>query len=59
MLAGMKRADAAIDGVLAEKRFVPHIAGSARPIAVPTGVLHRSDRPEYPAARRPIVTNGR
>lgn len=59
MLAGMKRADAAIDGVLAEKRFVPHIADSARGLAVPMGVLHRSDRAEYPAACRPISRNGR
>ena len=59
MLAGMKRADAAIDGLLADKRFVPHIAPSARPLAVPTGILHRSDRPEYSQARRRLPANGR
>lgn len=57
MLAGMKRTDAAIDGLLAGKRFVPHIAQPDRPLAVPTGILHRSERPEYTAATRPA--NGR
>ncbi len=59
MLAGMKRTDAAIDGLLADKRFVPHIAPSARPLAVPTGILHRSERPEYSQARRRLPANGR
>ncbi|MCC6222519.1 MAG: 2-oxoacid:ferredoxin oxidoreductase subunit beta [Thermoleophilia bacterium] len=59
MLAGMKRADAAIDGLLAGKRFVPHIAQPGRPLAVPTGILHRAERPEYTALTRPTPGNGR
>ena len=59
MLAGMKRTDAAIDSLLADKRFVPHIAPSPRPLALPTGILHRAERPEYSVARRRIQANGR
>lgn len=54
MLAAMKRRDAAVDAVLAEKRFVPHIERSPRPRALPTGILHRSERPEF-LARMPAV----
>lgn len=47
MLAGMKRHDAAIDRLLAQKRFVPHLppVPGGEPLA--TGVLHREERPEF------------
>ncbi len=58
MLAGMKRHDAAIEGLLAEKRFVPNVAPSPRPLAVRTGILHRAERPEYTEAARRIAGRG-
>lgn len=48
MLAGMVRQDAEIDAALAGKRLVPTLpaaAGSAR--SLPTGILYRSDAPEF------------
>lgn len=47
MLMGMKRHDAAIDAVLATKRFVPHLPRPPAVRTLPTGILHRVDRPEY------------
>jgi len=56
MLAAMKRHDAAIDGVLSGKRFVPHIARTRGTDVLPMGVLHRSERPEFTdVCRRPVV----
>jgi len=58
MLAGMKRQISTIDGLLAEKRFVPAIGVSPRPLAMPTGVLHRAERPEYTQVSRRIDARG-
>lgn len=58
MLASMKRHDSAIDDVLAEKRFVPHIAPTPGTHVLPTGVLHRSERPEFVEVARRVGARG-
>lgn len=58
MLAGMKRQASSIDSLLAQKRFVPHLAPSARPPAVPTGILHRAERPAYAVSAGRIPSRG-
>jgi 2-oxoglutarate/2-oxoacid ferredoxin oxidoreductase subunit beta len=52
MLAGMKRHDADMAGILATKRYVPHLPATPTPDALPLGVLHREERPEYGDAYR-------
>lgn len=47
MLIGLKRHDATIAGALATKRFVPHVRPSVSPPALPTGILHRTERDEF------------
>ncbi len=47
MLAGMKRHDATIAGLLWTKRFVPHLPPSPPVPSLPTGVLHRAQREEF------------
>lgn len=61
MLMAMKRRDAAIDAVLATKRFVPGIQETPAARSLPMGILHRSDRPEYTQVSRrtdPVVGLG-
>jgi 2-oxoglutarate ferredoxin oxidoreductase subunit gamma len=52
MLAGMKRHDADMAGILASKQYVSHLPATPQPGALTTGVLHRQERPEYGAAYR-------
>lgn len=61
MLMAMKRHDTAIDAVLATKRFVPHIQETPAAQTLPTGILHRADRPEFSQVCRqahPVAGSG-
>jgi 2-oxoglutarate/2-oxoacid ferredoxin oxidoreductase subunit beta len=66
MLAGMKRHDSEMSGILGSKAYVSHLPQTPVPHALPLGVLHSDDRPEYGAAYRaaaaanvaPPSTNG-
>ena len=58
MLAGMNLQNGPIASALAAKAFVPALGGRAPSQGMPTGVLHRSDRPEYGARARGLAVVG-
>jgi 2-oxoglutarate/2-oxoacid ferredoxin oxidoreductase subunit beta len=59
MLMAMPRSEADIDSVLATKRFVPHLPQAPPVNALPSGILHRADRPEFtPVCRASPGENG-
>jgi len=58
MLAGMNLQNGPIASALAAKAFVPALGGRAPSHGMPTGVLHRSDRPEYGARARGLAVVG-
>lgn len=55
MLAAMNLGDASIASALAGKAFVPALGGRPPPAGMDTGVLHRSERPEYGERSRALA----